>query len=245
VEAYRAAQKAESRRWVAHRMTPQLMHCLELQGRFDLAGEAFLHLVAQDPETPYFAAVPLAWRSSTADAAVYARAKTWLENEREPIALLLGASWLLSGPERPRAIGVLTTLSTHSDRRIARLAAAQLWRTKLVSASSADVTRWQVQVANMPETLRGGPMLVLGDALQRQRRTDDAALAYLQASLRYSDRELLAAEGLLAAARLLENARREGDAQRLYRELQAKHSAFAHVNEVVVPHSTASAGTQP
>lgn len=229
IDAYRAAKRSESRRWVVRRIMARLVSCYERQGQVDLAGDEFLALLAGDAETPYYAAIPLAWRAS---AATPTQAKAWLGQTKEPTAVLLGASWLLAGADRQRAINALTALTTDLDPRIARLATAQLWRTKQVTASSDEIDRWQAQLEKLPGDLRAGPLLVIGDGLLRHNRSEDAGLAYLQVPLVYHSRELLAADGLLSAARVLEKLKRTDDAARLYRELQVKHPWFADKHEI-------------
>jgi tetratricopeptide (TPR) repeat protein len=229
IDAYRAAQRSESRRWVVRRIMARLVSCYEQQGQIDSAGEGFLALLASDAETPYFSAIPLAWRTS---AATPTQAKAWLGQTKEPAAVLLGASWLLSGADRPRAIDALTALSTDLDPRIAQLATAQLWRTKLVTASPDEIDRWQAQLEKLPGELRAGPLLVIGDGLLRHNRSEDALLAYLQVPLVYNSRETLSCEGLFSAARIMDKLKRTGDAARLYRELQIKHPSFAEKNDI-------------
>ena len=208
IEAYQQAKRLEPRKWVARRIMAKLVDCYERQDKIDQAGDEFLAIVAVDSETPHFAAIPLAWRApSTAPL----RAKAWL-GSKNPAAQLLGASWLVAGSDRSAAINTLKSLSGELDPGIAHLATAQLWRTTLVTASTADVARWQQHVERMPARLRAGPSLVLGDALARLDRADDALLAYLQTPLVYSERKTLASEGYLSASRLLEKMGRAEDA---------------------------------
>ena len=231
-EAYKKARRAESRKWVARRIATRLIDCYDGLGQIDQAGEEFLAIVVVDAETPHFGAIPLAWRTPSLAGPVTTRATKWLAATDQPAAALLGASWLLSGAERAKAIKVLKTLSSDLDPRIAHLATAQLWRTTLVTATAADAEKWQQQISRMPPDLRAGPLLVQGDLLARIERADDALLAYLQVPLVYHDRQTLSGEGLLSAANVLEKSKRTDDAQRLYRELLANYPAFAKQHEV-------------
>jgi tetratricopeptide (TPR) repeat protein len=217
IDAYRQAKRGESRRWVVRRIVAKLVNCYERNNQFDAAGDEFLALLAGDEETPYFSAIPLAWRTS---AMPPAKAADWLAASA-PAAQLLGASWLLSGAERAKASSTLKTLSSDLDPRIAHLASAQLWRISLVTASTDEIARWEQQIERMPAELRAGPLLVLGDALTRTGRSDDALLAWLQVPLVDPQRETLSAEGYRSAAKALEKAGRAEDAARLQRELDA------------------------
>lgn len=227
IAAYQKAKRAEPRRWVVRRISNSLVDCLDAAGQIDQAGAEFLSLAASDPETPYFGSLPLAWRNPVPEGPAVTQANKWMASSGQPIAALLGASWLLAGPERAKAIGALKTLSSDLDPRIAHLAAAQLWRTQIVTATLADAQKWQQQIDRMPDELRAGPLLVLGDVYARLDQSDDALLAYLQIPLVNSQRQTLAAEGLTSAAKLLEQLQRPDDAARLYREREAKYPALA------------------
>lgn len=233
IAAYTKARRAEPRPWVQRRIAASLVDCYDVAGQIDQAGDEFLKIVAADPETPYYGSIPLAWRTATVDGPAVTQATKWLAATKQPAAQLLGASWLLTEPERAKAITALKTLSNDLDPRIAHLAAAQLWRTSLVTAAATDADKWRQQIERMTPELRAGPLLVLGDWLARNERPDDALLAWLQAPLVYDDRQTLSVEGLLSAGKLLEKLNRQEDAQRLYREVEAKYPALAkekHLN---------------
>jgi tetratricopeptide (TPR) repeat protein len=225
IEAYQKAKQAESRKWVTRRIAAQLVKCFDLSGEIDKAGDQFLSIVAADAETPYFGLIPLAWRTPQ-NAIVPTKATKWLAASDQPVAALIGASWLLSGAERTKALAALKSLSSDLDPRIAHLASAQLWRTSLVTATAADLQKWQAQVDRMPAAIKAGPLLVLGDLLARMERNDDALLAWLEPPLVFNERPSLAAAGLQSAAKLLEKLGRSDDAERLTREIEAKYPAL-------------------
>ncbi len=214
--AFEKAKRSETRQWVVRRIRAKLIDCYERLKKLDVAGDEFLAIVAEDSETPYLAVAPFAWRTSDAPPL---RAAAWLA-AREPAAQLLGASWLLASPERAAAIKVLKSLSSDLDPHIAHLATAQLWRTTVVTVTQAEAARWQQQVERMPANLRGGPTLIVGDALARLNSSDDALLAYLQTPLVYSERKVLAREGYVSAAQLLKKLGRAEDAARILREAE-------------------------
>jgi len=227
IEAYQKAKRAERRVWVLRRISSHFVDCLDASRQIDQAGTEFLSILASDPETPYFGSLPLAWRNPPVDGPAVTQAGKWMASSSQPAAVLLGASWLLAGSERAKAISTLKTLSSDLDPRIAHLAAAQLWRTQLVTASLSDAQKWQQQIERMPAELRAGPLLILGDAYARLDKPDGAVLVYLQIHLVNDQRQSLAVEGLASAAKLLEKLKRPDDASRLYRELEAKYPASA------------------
>lgn len=231
IEAYKKAKRAESRQWVIRRISRSLIDCYDNAGQIDQAGDEFLAILTADAETPYFGSIPLAWRSSALEGPAVTRAAKWLV-ANEPAVELLGASWSLAGAERAKALAKLNTLSNDLDPRVGHLAAAQLWRASLVTATTAEAQKWQRQIERMPAELRPGPLLLLGDCNARNDRSDEALLAYLQVPLMYDDRQVLSGEGLVSAAKLLEKLKRPADAGRLYREVEAKYPAFANRNNV-------------
>lgn len=225
-QAYRQAKQAEPRAWVVRRIMARLVGCYDLQGDVDSAGDEFLDMLARDPDSPDFAAIPLAWRTSERTKAN--QSSTWLAAS-EPAAKLLGASWLLLGDQQAQAVKTLQSLSKDRDPRIANLAQAQLWRAALSRASSDDVRSWREEIERMPARLRSGPLLVVGDGLMRTGQTEDALLAWLAVPLVHSERETLCGQGFLAAAQAMEQPVRPGDANRLYRELADKYPSFARM----------------
>jgi hypothetical protein len=139
-------------------------------GRIDGAVDEFLGILGSDPGTVHFNVIPIAWRASQPDAALEARAATWLASERSPVAIVLGASWLLPTSQRAAATASLNELASSKDPRIAGMAAIQLWRTKLVTAKADDPTRWEAQLEQMPAEIQAAGWYVLGEVLARQNR---------------------------------------------------------------------------
>jgi len=146
--------------------------------------------------------------------------------EKLPAARLLGASWLLSTGQRAAATAVLDELAKSSDARIAGLAQVQLWRTKLVTASPAEISRWLAQLEKMPPEIQAAGWYVLGDLFSRQNQPEQAALAYLKVPLLFRQQRALAADALLAAGKQLEKMGQPSQAAGLYRELVRD---FAHL----------------
>jgi hypothetical protein len=106
---------------------------------------------------------------------------------------------------------------------VAELAAAQLWRTQIVSATPEQVDRWRQSVRKFPPTVRAGPYYVIGRALARQGRHEQAALALMRVPILYSGERTLAAESLWGAAGQLKRLGATAESARLYRELAADY----------------------
>ena len=169
ITAYRQAKREESRPWAVRRIMAELAGTYLEAGRIDNAGDEFLGVVASDPATQHYDIIPIAWRAAPPDGPLEARAGKWLEAKQFSAARLLGASWLLAGPQRTAAIAALEELTKNEDPRVAGLAISQLWRTKLVTAKPADAALWQGQLERMPPEIQAAGWFILGEVLSSAR----------------------------------------------------------------------------
>ena len=235
IRAYQQAKEREPRAWARRQIMADLTTCYAESGRFDLAGDEFLAIVASDPSTRHLAVMPLAWRPFPPDAALESRAAAWLASgAKSPAARVLGASWLLPTKRRAEAIDALEQLAAArgaGDGRLASLADVQLWRTKLVTARPDDVARWKAAVAQMPAEIQGCSWFVVGEALARQGQAEGAALAYLQVPLVHGQQRVMAADALVAAGKQLESLKRPQQAAGLYREVLDDYAACPAASE--------------
>jgi hypothetical protein len=216
--AYREAAGLDQRGWVRRRIAAQTAWCLCYLDQTDAAIDLFLELVRQDPLTLHFDAIPLSWQTRVPDARVQRRASELLDARNSHVAILIGASWLLPTAHRAKSMDALRGLLASDDPRIAHLAAAQLWRTRMAAATAEDVARWQEQIRRMPSAIRAGPTFVVAQALDRLDRPTDAALAFLQLPILFPLQRELAGQSLLDAARQLEKLGDRDGAERLRRE---------------------------
>jgi len=214
-----AAVAGERRPWVQREILALEALALQNAGRTIEAGNTFLKIVAEDPQTIHFDALPLAWFSLPPHFERDRAARTWLEMP-SPYAQLLGASWLLSTSDRSQAIQVLGNLRRSKIPQIAILAEAQLWQTKIVTASQANVQQWQRQLD--AGILRGaslaGPLLVVGKAWRQLDNDQQAALTLMRPPILYPNIRPVAAECLLQAGRSLDRAGESDEAARVLRE---------------------------
>jgi len=224
IKALYAAKAEESRGWVQRELSAELAVALLESGQPHLAGDEFLAITTVDPATHRFAAIPLAWAVARLEGPAAARARAWLDSQ-DSTARLLGASWLLTSEDRSRAIAELERLSGTSDRRVAAAAAIQLWRTQLLTVAPDDLTRWRTTAKKVPAELRGIAWYQIGEALARQKRPEEAALAFLQTALSYNHQRAMAADAMVAAAAQLELLGRQEQAAGLYREVLRDYAA--------------------
>jgi tetratricopeptide (TPR) repeat protein len=217
VGLYLKAVEAETRRWVRRQIIARIVCCYRAMDQPQRAGEAFLLLIRDDPDTPYFDCIPLAWTPRQPAGDLELAARQWL-NRAEPAAQLLGASHLLAGQDRPEALKHLRRLAVGADRRISGLALAQTWRAEVATASAQQLAGWSRLVEQMPEPLAAGPYYVLGQARAQQGQQEQAALALLRVAILYPQQRPLAARALVDAGRALEKLGRSRGALQLYRE---------------------------
>ncbi len=230
-EQYSAAIRKEERAWARRMILAKLIRCYRELNQLEAAGKLFLGLVHEDPDSPDFALIPLAWLPAEPAGNLAQTAQGWLETHDSPAAMLLGASHLLPTAQRASALERLELLARDKDRRIAALSQAQGWRGELAKANAEQIGRWQRAVEQFPESLRAGPYLVLGQALARQGQSEHAALALLHVPILYPHERQLASEALLMAAQLLEKAERTLAATQLYQELAANYEGTRAASE--------------
>lgn len=217
VQQFRVALNKENRIWVRRRIMAEQIWCYRALDQVEPACDTFLLLVASDPNTQYFDCIPLAWLPG--EGVSRQRAESWLDRKTEPAAVLLGASHLLGlGDRRARALEALRLLTGSEDRRVAALAEAQTWRAQ-PAIKPAEADRWAAGIERMPPELRAGPYYLLGAALTRQQRWEEAALALMRLPILYPRERQLSASALLGAGQALNNLNRPDQARQVYREL--------------------------
>jgi tetratricopeptide (TPR) repeat protein len=227
IAAFREAKREEKRAWAQRQIMAELSGAYLESGQIDSAGNEFLAIALTDPATIHFNVIPIAWRAAPPDSPLETRAAQWLTAEKLPAARLLGASWLLSGGKRVAATAVLEELAKSSDSRVANLAEIQLWRTKLVTAKPADISRWLARLEQMPPDVQAAGWYILGDLHSRQDEPEKAAIAYLKVPLLFRQQRAMAADALFAAGKQLEKLGQVKEAAGLYRELVRD---FAHLS---------------
>ncbi len=222
--SYQRALEAqrEPRQWVRRQILAQAVWCLRNLGQWDEAGKYFQMLLASDPTTQYFDAIPLVWNEEPPRPEVVSRAQEWLTRQDPPATALMGASLLIDSPSRPEALAALRTLLTRDDPRIVWLAYAQLWRAGANNATDQQRRSFSARIDASDESLRAGAYYVLGRSLLT---TDPqaAALALLRVPIEFRNERTLAAQALVTTAQALETLQRADQAVGLYREAAAEY----------------------
>lgn len=220
-----AATAVESRAWVRREILAEMVWCLRELDQQAKAGDVFLTLVESDPDTQYFASIPLAWVTTQPSPDWERRAKAWLADDTSSIAGLLGASQILSTGDRGTALERLKQLMTDRDPRVRALARAQLWRTDSATVNDEELNARLGEVEKMPTGLRGGPALVLGQTLAAKQEHERAALWLLRLPLVDGRPRRLAARALHDAAQSLERIGQRSEANLLYDELATEYAS--------------------
>jgi len=202
LEKYRVALNSEPRRWVKRLIMSQMIRCYTVLGKTDWAGNGFIALLQDDPDMLYFDEIPLNWLARQTDVETLEAARKWMKSG-QPVGILLGASYLLTTQDRPIAKAQLQRLITHTDRRIALMARAQLWRTEIVTANVEKIDGWQRATDQFPVTLSGGPCYVIGLARKQQKQYEQAAVSMLRVPVVAPENQVLAASALLEAGIVL------------------------------------------
>lgn len=213
------AYKLEERRWMRREILAQRVQCRTELGQLALAGAEFLVLVRSDPATQHFASIPLSWRPQTPAVDLENRARAWLQQRDSPVAVLLGASHLISLGHGGEVLDALRGLTLQADPRIAALAAAQTWRLRAAAATDRELEQWDAQIESMPPEVRGGPYYLLGQAFAQRQDWQRSALLLLRVALLYPYPRALAARSLADAASALERLGQADEAARLREEL--------------------------
>lgn len=216
---YAQAADKEPRVWARRKIIVQSIWCFQNLGQPTRAASLFVALLQSDPHTGDFNAIPLVWLPRHPDDTTEQLAVNWLGSQQGPVVHLMAASWLLSSPHHREAREVLSRLLNHEDSRVAQLASAQLWRQQVHTVRTSELVRWHRILENMPFKFRAGPYFLLGTALARQAREEEAVIAYLRVSIQFAQHRALAAKSLLRAAQISETLDRQDQAIRLYQEL--------------------------
>jgi tetratricopeptide (TPR) repeat protein len=221
---YLQAFGEEMRPWVKRRVRARLTWCYRYIEQPEKAAKAFVPIYREDPQTPHFSAIPLVWATGPPNPTLESQTRSWMSDRSPSVARLIGASWSLSSANRGEAIRTLQSLANDEDVRVVFLAEAQIWRTREATTNEQERERWQERIQDMPSSIRGGPLFVLGRVLSRQKQHERAALTFMKTAVLYPAERDLTCHALLAAARELETIERTQEATGLYREILVDHA---------------------
>ena len=221
IDNFLEARNSENRDWVKRQQTAMIVRaCVALDER-ERASREFYALAESDPETPYLACIPLPWHVNVAQSLAYQQlGEMWLDRPNYPACQLLSAGLSLTTANRAKAVEVLQSLAQSSNRSIASLAMAQLWRVRLAEATPSEAASWEQQLDAMPEELRSGPHYLLGEVFARLEQPDNAMTHWLHVPIDTPDMRPLALRSLELAVETLDKLSRAAEAETLRREMQ-------------------------
>ena len=217
------AANREPRPWVRRQIQSQMIWCHRNLGQWIEAGNHFVQLMASDPATQYFDAIPLVWSDEKLPPEVIRQAGTWLAASEQPVAVLMGASLLIESPSRTEALEKLRGLLANPDPRVVWLAYAQLWHAGANNATGDQQRSFAGRIETSDESLRAGPYSILGQSLLAT-RPEEATIALMHVPIQFDRERTLSAEALVGTADALEKQHRQEQAVGLYREAAASYS---------------------
>lgn len=228
--AYQEAQRRETRRWVRRRLMAEQVWCLQNLGRWQSAAELFLALYAEDPQTPYFECIPVAWAPMTPQPPLVAKAQGWLASA-DGVLVVLGASYLMHTPHQARALSRVNQLRFHRDGRVAALATTLWWQGRLHRVEPEEVKSWEQDLRRFPPRLRAGGHWVLAQAHVRLFQPQRSVLHLLRIPVLFPKHRALAARALLQAAGQLQRLGQHREATRLLQELAIQYDSTPEADQ--------------
>ena len=221
--SFKQAYTNETRDWVKHRITALIIQCEQNMGNWHKASDQFFEvLLSQQNNTPYLTAAPIVWHPLTSSGELLHRGRELMKADN-PLKQLVGASWLFSSPYNDDAIVLFKQLEQHSDKSIALLASAQLWRSKTPLAKPEDVRFWDQAITELPKELRAGPLHVVALMKRRLDMHEEAVLTWMKIPVLYPAQHHLASEAVYASVRELMNLAQYDEALALCKELEMNY----------------------
>lgn len=229
------ALHVEPREWVRREILALQIRAALGTFDYEKAGNRFIALCASDEKTRHFNLIPLNWRipetGTEPGEAVFvgevseATALRWF-NDGDPVAQLLGASWLMfREPDDSQLSQKFVQLTRNLNDRVQRAAQMQVWRTHVAAGrfSDLELRRWETRIEVSDDLDRNGPYYLLASAYGRQLQHDRAVVRWLWLKANQAPDHLLSSEAQLQAARALVDSGRASQALVVYRELAAAY----------------------
>lgn len=213
-EAITKAATNELPRWQQRFLVAEFVDVLSAFGDTRLAGGVYIKSLAPNqPPALLYSFLPMNWTTTEPNRALYEVAVEWLEQPSE-CSQLLGASWLLLGPDSEAARAKLLKLQSSKVEAIAALATAQTWRLVPPPESEGKLSEWLEYRGRLITPLQIGPTEFLADRLARVGLIDQAIGQWSRIATIHADRPHHAALALTAAQRLLTQQGRNEEARR-------------------------------
>jgi len=226
-ERAQTALDLESRPWVRRELLALLTLGAINQQDWVTAANQYFAMLESDSETRNQDLIPLIWtaRSLNDDQLRFARREL---QSSDGTRQLVAASWLLNSPDdSAAAVEVLKELLYSPEPNVRNLSRCQLWRPELSNGdlTDGDLERWERQLNELPESLKAGPMFLLGSAYQQVVQPELAAARLLWLPIMDARRVDLTRKATLNAAELLSSVGQIEAAARLTAEAEQRFGA--------------------
>ncbi|MCA9194338.1 MAG: hypothetical protein KDB03_21360 [Planctomycetales bacterium] len=214
VEKVPAALQSGIPLWQQQLLVVELVRGIEEVVSPRVAFLQYLKLAATQPPVMYYGDLPLCWTSREPDSALRDRAIEWVKDADEH-ARLMGASWLLLGPESQIAMHALQELRLSKNEAIAKLAVTQLWRISPPSETMQSLSNWRSYRDQLVLPIQLGPSEFLAERLFRIGQHDLALGEWSRIVAIHSEQPIRVARCREAIAKCLKQAGREADLEKL------------------------------
>ncbi len=164
-----ALQLTGAPRWQQRLLVCEMVESASAMGQWQLAGKIFGYMVRDDPPMLLLAVLPVPWsdESLTVGKSMREAALGWID-EDSPALQLMGASWLMSGDQRGKAVETLQRLARSDRPVITEYARSQLWRTSPPNELlSSQYATWVQERDAMPIVVQAGPTMLMAYRLQQ------------------------------------------------------------------------------
>ena len=213
-DAISKAATNELPRWQQRLLVAEFVDILAALGDNRIAGGVYLKSLAPNqPPVMLYGHLPMNWTTREPDRALYEVAVQWFELEDE-CAQLLGASWMLLGPDRDAARAKLLKLQSSKQEPIATLAVAQAWRLVPPPETKAKLSEWLEFRDRLIQPLQIGPTEFLAERLARVGMIDQAIGQWSRIATMHPDIPHRASMALSSAQSLLTQQGRPEEAKR-------------------------------
>ncbi len=199
--------------WQQRLLTGQLVDAADALGRTSSACVFFLELAKHDPPPMLYATMPLCWTAREPDKALQTAAEKWLTSVNDHEGLL-GSSWLLNSHRTDEAKQRLEKLKAGTNKILAQLATAQLWRLVSPPETKSNLANWFEFRDRMLLPLQIGPTEFLADRLGRVSMSELAVGEWTRIATLHLERYHRASLALEAARNLLQRENRPLEAER-------------------------------
>lgn len=197
-------------RWQQRALVARMVDSAVAIPQYATAGRIFKALAQESPPDLLLSRIPLPWSDELIGVtpSLTQEALGWLDSEI-PSLQLLGASWLLGGEHRLKAIEKLKLLSSGGAGLIPAYSKVQLWRLaspeEILSEKYSD---WVALRDGLSLPLQAGPTMLLAHRLEQANQPKLAIAEWLRVASMHSDRYHLAVK---AQQRGIDAAKKTGD----------------------------------